>query len=47
MSNFTWLFGENLGETADNNSFHLWLEAVNKKDGIDKTNKGKTDRGWA
>ena len=36
MSNFTWLFGENLGETADNNSFHLWLEAVNKKDGIDK-----------
>ncbi len=36
MEKYTWLFGENLGETANNNSFYFWLEIVNKNDGIDK-----------
>ena len=36
MSNYLWLFGENLGNTANNNSFYLWKETVLKDDGIDK-----------
>ncbi len=36
MSNYLWLFGENLGSTANNNSFYLWKETVLKDDGIDK-----------
>lgn len=31
-----WLFGENLGSTANNNSFYFWKEVVLKDDGIDK-----------
>ncbi len=34
--NFIWLFGENLGSTANNNSFYFWKKSVSKKDDIDK-----------
>lgn len=34
--NFVWLFGENLGNTSNNNSFYFWKQTVLKKDGIDK-----------
>lgn len=34
--NFIWLFGENVGGTANNNSFYFWKQAVSKKDDIDK-----------
>ncbi len=34
--NFIWLFGENLGSTANNNSFYFWKQSVSKKDDIDK-----------
>ncbi len=34
--NFIWLFGENLGSTANNNSFYFWKQAVSIKDDIDK-----------
>ena len=35
-NNFIWLFGENVGETANNNSYYFWKHVVNKDDGIDK-----------
>ena len=28
---FIWLFGENLAETAQNNSFYFWKHVVNTK----------------
>ena len=34
--NYIWIFGENEGYTADNNSYYFWKEVVNIKDGIDK-----------
>ncbi len=34
--NFIWLFGENLGATANNNSYYFWKQVVLKRDGIDK-----------
>ncbi len=34
--NFIWLFGENLGNSANNNSFYFWKKCVLKKDDIDK-----------
>lgn len=34
--NFIWIFGENLGSTANNNSFYFWRHVVNIKDKIDK-----------
>ena len=34
--NFVWLFGENVGSTANNNSFYFWKQSVSKKDDIDK-----------
>ncbi|MBQ8766510.1 MAG: CDP-glycerol glycerophosphotransferase family protein [Clostridia bacterium] len=34
--NFIWLFGENVGSTANNNSFYFWKQSVLKKDDIDK-----------
>ncbi len=34
--NFIWLFGENLGSTANNNSFYFWKQSLLKKDDIDK-----------
>ena len=33
---FVWLFGENLGKTANNNSFYLWKQIVEKDDEIEK-----------
>ena len=36
MKKFIWLFGENVGQTADNNSFYLWKHLVNKQDDIEK-----------
>lgn len=36
MENYIWLFGENRGNTANNNSFYFWKEVCNIKDGIDK-----------
>lgn len=36
MKEFIWLFGENLGETANNNSFYFWKHVVEKDDGIKK-----------
>ena len=35
-NNFIWLFGENLSETANNNSFYFWKHVVNREDGIEK-----------
>ena len=36
-NNYIWLFGENLGKTANNNSFYFWKHVVNKKkDNINK-----------
>lgn len=36
-NNYIWIFGENLGETANNNSFYFWKHIVNqKKDSINK-----------
>ncbi len=34
--NYIWLFGENLGNTANNNSFYFWKRALNSQDDIDK-----------
>lgn len=34
--NFVWLFGENLGSTANNNSFYFWKQSVARKDDIEK-----------
>ena len=31
---YIWLFGENSGESADNNSFYLWKSVVNKHDEV-------------
>lgn len=31
-----WLFGENLGKTANNNSFYFWLESLRFNDEIEK-----------
>lgn len=36
MKKFIWLFGENVGQTADNNSFYLWKHLVDKQDDIEK-----------
>lgn len=36
MNNYVWVFGENLGRTANNNSFYFWKEVVAVSDGIDK-----------
>ncbi len=36
MKKFIWLFGENVGQTADNNSYYLWKHLVNKQDDIEK-----------
>ena len=33
---YIWLFAENHGDTADNNSFYFWQHVVNIKDDIDK-----------
>ncbi len=37
-NNYIWLFGENLSDTANNNSFYFWKHIINKKDkeGINK-----------
>ena len=36
-NNYIWLFGENLGKTANNNSFYFWKHIINKKkDNINK-----------
>lgn len=35
-NNYIWIFGENHGTTANNNSYYFWKQVVNKKDGIDK-----------
>lgn len=35
-NNYIWIFGENHGSTADNNSYLFWKQAVNVKDDIDK-----------
>ena len=35
-NNYIWLIGENVGETANNNSFYFWKHIVNNHDGIDK-----------
>ncbi len=32
---YIWLFGENLGETANNNSFYLWKHIVENHDEVD------------
>ncbi len=34
--NFIWLMGENVGVTANNNSFYFWKQTVSKKDDIEK-----------
>lgn len=36
MKKFLWLFGENLGNTSNNNSFYFWQHIVEKEDEIDK-----------
>ena len=36
INNYIWIFGENQGLTADNNSYYLWKYAVNIKDDIEK-----------
>ena len=36
INNYIWVFGENLGLTANSNSYHLWKYAVNIKDNIEK-----------
>lgn len=35
-NNYIWLFGENLGKTANNNSFYFWQHVVELDDGIEK-----------
>ena len=35
-NNYIWLFGENVGKTANNNSFYFWKQIVNKEDDIEK-----------
>lgn len=36
MSKYIWLFGENVGATANNNSFYFWLESLKNEDEIEK-----------
>lgn len=36
MNKYIWIFGENLGKTANDNSFYLWQYVVNIDDGIEK-----------
>ena len=36
MNNYVWIFGENQGKTANNNSFYFWKETVALDDNIDK-----------
>lgn len=36
MKRFIWLFGENLGNTANNNSYYFWRQVVERDDGIGK-----------
>lgn len=36
MLKYTWLFGENLGNTSNNNSFYFWKEINEIDDGINK-----------
>lgn len=33
---YIWLFGENVGATANNNSFYFWLDSLKNDDEIDK-----------
>lgn len=33
---YIWLFGENVGATANNNSFYFWLDSLKNEDEIDK-----------
>ena len=33
---YIWLFGENIGNTANNNSFYFWKHVVEKQDDIEK-----------
>ena len=35
-NNYIWIFGENHGASAENNSYYFWKQVVNKEDGIDK-----------
>lgn len=36
-NNYIWIFGENLGDTANNNSFYFWKHIINKpKENINK-----------
>ena len=34
--NYIWIFGENHGSTANNNSYFFWKHVVNFRDEIDK-----------
>lgn len=36
MLKYTWLFGENLGNTSNNNSFYFWREINEIADGVNK-----------
>ena len=36
IKKYIWLFGENLGETANNNSFYMWFNCYNIEDNIIK-----------
>ena len=36
MSNYIWLFGENQGKTANNNSYYFWKHINKDEDGIEK-----------
>ena len=36
MNRYIWLIGENLGNTANNNSYYFWLSSMENDDDIDK-----------
>ena len=36
VNNYIWIFGENHGNTTDNNSYYFWKKIVNVHDDIDK-----------
>ena len=36
MKKFIWLFGENMGNTSNNNSFYFWKQVNEIEDNIDK-----------
>ncbi len=36
MGKFIWLIGENIGRTANNNSYYFWRHIIERKDDIDK-----------